>query len=274
MEYQGQGVDYQGQEVDYQGREVEYRRMRRSNQSVADSSTIVATPLLKRKLSDQCGTTKQVNENASVTDENHQRRYVDPNIWKTVSEIVLNYVRNSNRYLQNARYVNYRLPPADRMLGLPESDWPSQQSPADCLLQTTIDNKLFAVFDKHWRRGERQPHGNDRASRDRKSCPIADGKPQFTIDRLRRRQRETLFAELRHHQSKLRSQTRRRGYHTMTPLPVETSGIKIALNGSIGLEVTPPEENSSPSISSNTGLLVAPQSSGPTNPESLQGTIV
>nr|XP_024217836.1 potassium channel subfamily T member 2 isoform X1 [Halyomorpha halys] len=55
----------------------------------------------------------------------------------------------------------------------------------------------------------------------------------------------------------------------MCPPPAtETSGIKIALNGSIGLEVTPPEENSSPSISSNTGLLVAPQS------EQLQGTIV
>ncbi|CAH1394500.1 unnamed protein product [Nezara viridula] len=56
---------------------------------------------------------------------------------------------------------------------------------------------------------------------------------------------------------------------SMCPPPAtETSGIKIALNGSIGLEVTPPEENSSPSISSNTGLLVAPQS------EQLQGTIV
>ncbi|VEN39039.1 unnamed protein product, partial [Callosobruchus maculatus] len=31
--------------------------------------------------------------------------------------------------------------------------------------------------------------------------------------------------------------------------------IKIALNGSIGLEVTPPEENSPPQISSNTALL-------------------
>ncbi|XP_024081245.1 potassium channel subfamily T member 2 isoform X5 [Cimex lectularius] len=59
-------------------------------------------------------------------------------------------------------------------------------------------------------------------------------------------------------------------YPTMTPLPVETSGIKIALNGSIGLEVTPPEENSSPSISSNTGLLVGPTGTQ----ESLQGTIV
>lgn len=49
----------------------------------------------------------------------------------------------------------------------------------------------------------------------------------------------------------------------------ETSSIKIALNGSIGLEVTPPEENSSPSISSNTGLLVAPPQQ-----EHLHGTIV
>lgn len=32
--------------------------------------------------------------------------------------------------------------------------------------------------------------------------------------------------------------------------------IKIALNGSIGLEVTPPEEGSSPSVASNTALLV------------------
>ncbi|CAH1101513.1 unnamed protein product [Psylliodes chrysocephalus] len=34
--------------------------------------------------------------------------------------------------------------------------------------------------------------------------------------------------------------------------------IKIALNGSIGLEVTPPEENSPPVISSNTALIVNP----------------
>ncbi|CAH0545885.1 unnamed protein product [Brassicogethes aeneus] len=34
--------------------------------------------------------------------------------------------------------------------------------------------------------------------------------------------------------------------------------IKIALNGSIGLEVTPPEENSPPTISSNTALVVNP----------------
>lgn len=62
----------------------------------------------------------------------------------------------------------------------------------------------------------------------------------------------------------------------MTPLPVETSGIKIALNGSIGLEVTPPEENSSPSMSSNTGLLVG--SGGGAGSEGgaggLQGTVV
>ncbi|KAF5272640.1 hypothetical protein FQR65_LT04882 [Abscondita terminalis] len=34
--------------------------------------------------------------------------------------------------------------------------------------------------------------------------------------------------------------------------------IKIALNGSIGLEVTPPEENSPPVISSNTALIINP----------------
>lgn len=34
--------------------------------------------------------------------------------------------------------------------------------------------------------------------------------------------------------------------------------IKIALNGSIGLEVTPPEENSPPVMSSNTALVVNP----------------
>lgn len=34
--------------------------------------------------------------------------------------------------------------------------------------------------------------------------------------------------------------------------------IKIALNGSIGLEVTPPEESSPPIISSNTALIVNP----------------
>ncbi|XP_073974432.1 slowpoke 2 isoform X4 [Rhodnius prolixus] len=65
-------------------------------------------------------------------------------------------------------------------------------------------------------------------------------------------------------------------YPMMTPLPVETSGIKIALNGSIGLEVTPPEENSSPSMSSNTGLLVG--SGGGAGSEGgaggLQGTVV
>lgn len=33
------------------------------------------------------------------------------------------------------------------------------------------------------------------------------------------------------------------------------SAIKIALNGSIGLEVTPPEEVSSPGLSSNTSLV-------------------
>lgn len=34
--------------------------------------------------------------------------------------------------------------------------------------------------------------------------------------------------------------------------------IKIALNGSIGLEVTPPEENSPPAIASNTALIINP----------------
>lgn len=37
-----------------------------------------------------------------------------------------------------------------------------------------------------------------------------------------------------------------------------TNPIKIALNGSIGLEVTPPEENSPPIMSSNTALIVNP----------------
>lgn len=37
--------------------------------------------------------------------------------------------------------------------------------------------------------------------------------------------------------------------------------IKIALNGSIGLEVTPPEENSPPIMSSNTALIVNPPGS-------------
>lgn len=39
--------------------------------------------------------------------------------------------------------------------------------------------------------------------------------------------------------------------------------IKIALNGSIGLEVTPPEENSPPVISSNTALVVNPSTLPP-----------
>lgn len=39
-----------------------------------------------------------------------------------------------------------------------------------------------------------------------------------------------------------------------------TNPIKIALNGSIGLEVTPPEENSPPIMSSNTALIVNPPS--------------
>lgn len=38
--------------------------------------------------------------------------------------------------------------------------------------------------------------------------------------------------------------------------------IKIALNGSIGLEVTPPEENSPPIMSSNTALIVNPPMPG------------
>lgn len=40
--------------------------------------------------------------------------------------------------------------------------------------------------------------------------------------------------------------------------------IKIALNGSIGLEVTPPEENSPGVVSSNTALVVNPQVGGST----------
>lgn len=43
--------------------------------------------------------------------------------------------------------------------------------------------------------------------------------------------------------------------------------IKIALNGSIGLEVTPPEESSPPIISSNTALIV-----NPPPPPSLSGS--
>lgn len=43
-----------------------------------------------------------------------------------------------------------------------------------------------------------------------------------------------------------------------------TNPIKIALNGSIGLEVTPPEESSPPIISSNTALIVNPPFSGST----------
>nr|XP_018901015.1 PREDICTED: potassium channel subfamily T member 2 isoform X3 [Bemisia tabaci] len=58
--------------------------------------------------------------------------------------------------------------------------------------------------------------------------------------------------------------------------PSDTA-IKIALNGSIGLEVTPPEEVSSPSITSNTGLVSSHPSPTPSpsqNAEHLQGTIV
>ncbi|CAG9841021.1 unnamed protein product [Diabrotica balteata] len=47
--------------------------------------------------------------------------------------------------------------------------------------------------------------------------------------------------------------------------------IKIALNGSIGLEVTPPEENSPPVISSNTALIVNP-SLPPLAPSVLTGS--
>lgn len=41
-----------------------------------------------------------------------------------------------------------------------------------------------------------------------------------------------------------------------------SNSIKIALNGSIGLEVTPPEESSPPIISSNTALVVNPPLAG------------
>lgn len=47
-----------------------------------------------------------------------------------------------------------------------------------------------------------------------------------------------------------------------------TNPIKIALNGSIGLEVTPPEESSPPMICSNTALVVNP----PLPPPSVSGS--
>lgn len=73
----------------------------------------------------------------------------------------------------------------------------------------------------------------------------------------------------------------------------DSNSIKIALNGSIDLKVTPPEEVGSPSIASNTGLVVVPPPSqqaqmmshshhaSPSSPvavssstDQLQGTIV
>lgn len=47
----------------------------------------------------------------------------------------------------------------------------------------------------------------------------------------------------------------------------DTNSIKIALNGSIDLKVTPPEEVGSPSISSNTGLVVIPPQQMPQIPQ-------
>lgn len=44
--------------------------------------------------------------------------------------------------------------------------------------------------------------------------------------------------------------------------PNYSNPIKIALNGSIGLEVTPPEENSPPVMSSNSALVINPQMPG------------
>ena len=47
----------------------------------------------------------------------------------------------------------------------------------------------------------------------------------------------------------------------------DTNSIKIALNGSIDLKVTPPEEVGSPSISSNSGLVVVPPQQIPRTPQ-------
>jgi len=68
------------------------------------------------------------------------------------------------------------------------------------------------------------------------------------------------------------------------PSEMSGSAIKIALNGSIGLEVTPPEEVSSPGMSSNTSMVTVPSLHHPPLPspvmsphsshEHLQGTIV
>lgn len=77
------------------------------------------------------------------------------------------------------------------------------------------------------------------------------------------------------------------------PSEMSGSAIKIALNGSIGLEVTPPEEVSSPGVSSNMSAVTVPSlfhqpppsplqqmsSSSPvpsphSSQEHLQGTIV
>lgn len=50
--------------------------------------------------------------------------------------------------------------------------------------------------------------------------------------------------------------------HFSSSTNYNTNPIKIALNGSIGLEVTPPEESSPPIISSNTALIVNPPPPG------------
>ncbi|KAF2902029.1 hypothetical protein ILUMI_04157 [Ignelater luminosus] len=47
-------------------------------------------------------------------------------------------------------------------------------------------------------------------------------------------------------------------HFSSAPYTMHNNPIKIALNGSIGLEVTPPEENSPPAIASNTALIINP----------------
>ncbi|XP_050055590.1 potassium channel subfamily T member 2 isoform X3 [Aphis gossypii] len=76
----------------------------------------------------------------------------------------------------------------------------------------------------------------------------------------------------------------RRPSMQLHPSEMSGSAIKIALNGSIGLEVTPPEEVSSPGMSSNTSMVTVPSLHHPplaspvmsphSSHEHLQGTIV